>query len=111
METETEEEIYLLEKPWVLWFHNVNDSNWEQDSYEKLCEVQSIKDFWELFNTISNINAGMFFLMKEDIFPRWEDINNIDGGFWSFRIMKKDICSKMINSHFSIEFLIFEWFS
>ena len=32
----------------------------------------------------------MFFLMKNDIFPKWEDINNIDGGTWSYRVTKKE---------------------
>ena len=39
---------------------------------------------------IENITAGMFFLMKKGIVPIFEDPNNINGGYWSLRITKKD---------------------
>ena len=26
--------------------------------------------------------------MREGVFPRWEDINNMEGGYWSFRLLK-----------------------
>ena len=30
----------------------------------------------------------MFFLMRKDIFPQWEDESNINGGYWSYKIGK-----------------------
>ena len=32
----------------------------------------------------------MFFLMKDGIIPIFEDVMNINGGYWSLRITKKD---------------------
>lgn len=75
---------------WVLWYHHINDDNWTEDSYTKLCTVSTVEDYWKMMNTIKTYVSGMFFFMKEDIFPRWEDINNIDGGYWTFRVTKKD---------------------
>ena len=75
---------------WVLWYHHVNDNNWDEDSYKKLCKIKTIEGFWSTMDTIKTYTSGIFFLMKEDIFPRWEDINNLDGGYWSFRITRKD---------------------
>ena len=43
-----------------------------------------------MLNKIKNINCGMFFLMKENIKPIYEDKKNINGGYWSMRITKKD---------------------
>ena len=37
------------------------------------------------------VENGMFFLMREDIHPIWEDPKNRDGGCWSFKIYKKYI--------------------
>jgi len=79
-----------LHNKWVLWFHHVNDDNWGEESYMKIHEIETIEDYWKVMNTISTFTAGIFFLMKEDIFPRQEDINNIDGGIWSFKVSKKD---------------------
>ena len=81
---------HQLSHQWILWYHSVNDNKWTEDSYRKLCELNSLEDMWKLMNTISTFTSGMFFLMREDIFPRWEDINNIDGGYWSFRVTKKN---------------------
>lgn len=82
------DKIYELNTNWVLWFHHPNDTNWEEESYIKIADINSLKDFWNVVNTIPNYLFGMFFLMKTNVFPRWEDINNLDGGYWSFRISK-----------------------
>ena len=81
---------YDLSNKWTIWFHHINDSNWNEDSYTKIKDITSIKDYYEVITYLDNINAGMFFFMKDCIFPRWEDINNMDGGFWSFRVLKAD---------------------
>ena len=39
----------------------------------------------------SHFQLGMFFLMKNDIKPMWEDTQNVDGGCWSFRVNKKEV--------------------
>jgi translation initiation factor 4E len=81
---------YELSEKWILWYHHINDNDWSEESYKKVMEINSLQDFWILNKSIKTVNAGMFFLMREHIFPRWEDINNIDGGHWTFRITKKD---------------------
>ena len=86
---ENETETYPLSHTWILWFHRVNDNNWNEDSYQRICEVESLKDYWIMINTLTNVTSGMFFLMRDNVFPRWEDINNIDGGYWTFRVSRK----------------------
>lgn len=81
---------YNLENIWVLWFHKVNDNNWNIDSYIKIYEIHTYHDLLYMFKMIENITSGMFFLMKKDIVPIFEDVNNINGGYWSLRITKKD---------------------
>jgi len=77
-----------LANNWVLWYHHINDDNWSEESYMKVCELKTLEDYWKLNNTIPTFTAGIFFLMKENILPRWEDIENIEGGYWSFKISK-----------------------
>jgi len=79
-----------ISNKWTLWFHHINDENWGEDSYTKIKDVVDIRDYYEITKYIENVNAGMFFFMKDNIFPRWEDINNMEGGYWSFRILKTD---------------------
>lgn len=81
---------YPLSDKWILWYHDIKDNNWLEDSYKKLYKITSLEDYWKVINTLKTPIAGMFFIMRENVFPRWEDINNIDGGYWTFRISKKD---------------------
>ena len=82
-----------LNSKWVLWFHSPDEKSWEIDSYKNIAEFDTIEDFWQLQNKITptHIQYGMFFIVRENIMPIWEDKNNIEGGCWSFKLPKKDI--------------------
>lgn len=81
---------FKLKNTWVLWFHKLNDNTWGINSYEKILELKEYNDVLFMLKKISNINCGMFFIMKENIKPIYEDIQNIHGGYWSLRITKKE---------------------
>ena len=72
-----------------IYFHKVNDTNWDLDSYIKICKIKKIDDLLYLFKKVNNYNSGMFFIMKNDIGPIYEDKRNINGGVWTFKLSKK----------------------
>jgi hypothetical protein len=82
-----------LNSLWVLWYHNPNNSGWDLSSYHKVMELRKLHDFWDMFTLLktSHFQNGMFFLMRNDIKPMWEDRHNVDGGCWSFRVNKKEV--------------------
>ena len=92
------EETHPLHTGWTLWYHVPNDKNWEKHSYRKIIDIKTIEDYWCIHNNLSSkhIEHGMYFLMRENIFPLWEDENNKHGGCWSFKIEKKNIYSTWI---------------
>jgi len=90
-ETHQEMENIEFSTYWTLWFHKIDDNNWLIDSYQKLYEIHTVKDYCELINTIPTYESGMFFLMKEDIPPIWETGKNIGGGMWTFKVSKKKL--------------------
>ena len=83
-------ENFDLKNKWTLWFHKVNDNNWSLDSYLKVFDIKTYYDFLFILKDLENITSGMFFLMKDGIIPIFEDEKNINGGYWSLRITKKD---------------------
>jgi hypothetical protein len=83
-------ENFNLKDKWVLWFHKINDSNWNIESYVKVYEITTYYDILFIQNNIKNITLGMYFLMKHDITPIFEDVYNVNGGSWSMRITKKE---------------------
>lgn len=81
---------FKLENEWCLWYHQLNSSDWSIESYQKIMEIKTYHDICFMLNRFENINCGMFFLMKKNIKPIFEDEKNINGGYWSLRINKKD---------------------
>lgn len=78
----------ILENNWTLWFHKIDDTNWDKESYIKIKKFNTLEEYFDLVKQIKDFTHGMFYLMKEDLFPSWEDENNINGGYWSFKIYK-----------------------
>ena len=80
-----------LNDKFKLYFHDPNSYNWEMDSYIELFEMNTIEDFWTIDNLIRNkIHLGMFFIMKNNIFPLWDSEDNIDGCSFSLKILKTE---------------------
>ena len=81
-----------LNSKWVFWYHDPENTNWDLKSYQKIYSFDTVEKFWSLHKNIENdmINSGMFFIMRDGIFPLWEDDSNVAGGCWSYKIIKKD---------------------
>ena len=81
---------YTLNNKWVLWFHSLKNPNWDNKSYIKVIEIKTLLDFKLLYDVlrINHLQNGMFFLMRGEIFPTWEDPKNRMGGCVSFKYDK-----------------------
>jgi hypothetical protein len=80
-----------LNDTWVIWIHKITDKNWLKESYKPIYSFNTIQDFWKFYNAIEDYNTNMYFLMREGVFPLWEDAKNRDGGCWSYIIEKDEI--------------------
>ena len=78
---------YKLKNKWTLWYHSINNKEWTNDSYVKFIELRTLLDYKLLENIfrINHLQNGMFFIMKNEIFPTWEDPSNRLGGCVSFK--------------------------
>ena len=80
---------YNLNNEWVIYFHDFMDTNWNRESYEKLVSIDNVVDFWTIFNIIKEkLSVGMFFFMKTNIFPKWDDNENTKMSYVSIKILK-----------------------
>lgn len=82
-----------LKNKWNLWYHSQKD-NWTIDGYRKIYSIENVNQFWKLYNNwnkLGGVNSKHFFLMKNDITPIWEDVNNINGGCWSYKINQNQV--------------------
>ena len=81
-------EEYKLNGSWDLWYHSIEDNNWSNNSYKFLYKIRNLCDIKFLKDNIQQnyLQNGMFFIMREDIFPTWEDPDNREGCSVSFKI-------------------------
>lgn len=77
---------------WTFYFHDPFDSDWNLPSYQKITDLSSIDCLWSLQKQIgTKINCGMFFCMREHIFPCWDDPSNINGSCMSIKVLKQNV--------------------
>lgn len=87
-----EEDEAILNDIWSFYFHDPYDEKWTYDSYKKICDITSVEEFWGVNNLVSDkIQHGMFFLMREHVFPCWDDENNKAGGCVSIKVLKNEL--------------------
>ena len=79
---------YKLNSAWDLWYHSIEDNNWTNGSYKFLYKIKNLYDIKFLTDTIkgNHLQNSMFFIMREDIFPTWEDPDNREGCSISFKV-------------------------
>ena len=84
---------YKFNDIWSVWYHSINDNRWTNDSYTKIFSINNLYDYHS-FNSIVNdkiLHKCMVFLMRDNIFPTWEDENNKEGCCISYKISNKTL--------------------
>jgi hypothetical protein len=82
----------FLNDAWHVYFHDPFDPNWKTSSYVLLSSISTIEECWHnLFQMQKQIQKGIFFVMREYVFPCWDDPNNINGGCLSIKILKEHV--------------------
>lgn len=73
-----------------VYLHDIQENDWSLASYAKVPQVlQTVEDFWHLFLNLPNPLQVMMFVMREGVTPILEDPDNIEGGYWSYRVPKE----------------------
>ena len=90
---------YKTNTKWVIWYHSIHDKDWSNDSYKKIFEINNLFDLFYFKNNITNYHLfdSMIFVMREDIFPTWEDSNNKKGGLLCYKINSDNILNEFID--------------
>jgi hypothetical protein len=71
---------------WTLYYHPSREKRWTLDSFEKISTVRSAREVLSIYKELGDkLKAGMFFWMRGDIPPLWENFQNIRGGSYSIR--------------------------
>lgn len=81
-----------LNDVWAWYFHDPHDPQWTFDRYTRLGESSTVEEVLA-YNDIlrDSIPHGMFFVMREHIFPCWDDPSNLGGATVSLKILKDNV--------------------
>lgn len=85
-------QIHELNDAWSLYHHLPTNNNWLLSGYEKVApNIHSVEQVISLMNLLNEhmITHSMWFMMKHDITPIWEDKQNISGGNFSYKVVNK----------------------
>ena len=104
----------FLESEWCMWEHRAPDkfSTSYEDNMVKLCDIATVKDFWNMWNNIprpsqifydgrvrkkfADRTVDAFSLFKKNIKPEWEDPANRAGAEW---VVKKPFPMKQLDEY------------
>ena len=94
----------FLNDVWTFYFHDPYDSNWKNESYKLLGTISTAEEFWQHHEQVKNdVSKGIFFLMRDYVFPCWDDPANLEGGCLSIKVLKEvvtefweDTCIKLL---------------
>lgn len=87
-------EIHRLNDTWELWFYDMakmKDAKWSAGGNEKIMSFNTVEDFWILYNNLTDLTNGMYYLMRAGYPPIWDDPANANGGGWTFKIDKRNL--------------------
>jgi len=82
-----------IESKWILWNHKLDDKSWSNDSYNSIFEINNLLDYKFLKEniTLQNLQNTMLFIMRDNIFPTWEDPSNKNGCSTSYKVPYSEI--------------------
>jgi hypothetical protein len=77
-----------LNSHWTTWEHRFDNQDWTLHGYQKRYIINSIGSFWRYFNHFQFYDnyKNQLFIMRGEIAPIWEDVNNKFGGICSIKI-------------------------
>lgn len=85
-------EDVLLNDLWSFYFHDPLNNDWNMNSYIKVLDIGTVDEFWQVYEKFAaKFHLGMFFLMREHVFPCWDDPLNATGGCLSIKVLKQDV--------------------
>jgi translation initiation factor 4E len=91
IETSVETSTPLISK-WNLYYHLPQNKTWNLDSYKIIAEnldtAEKVVGINEALSEIV-VKYCMLFAMRTGISPMWEDPNNRNGGYFSYKVVNK----------------------
>jgi hypothetical protein len=97
--------LYKLQSPWNIYCHIPNNNDWSMEGYVSVMKkISSLEEGIALCEVIPDalLRETIFFTMRENITPMWEDPQNVSGGSFSFKLLMKQAPEIYRNTFFAL---------
>ena len=71
--------------PVSLWYHSFESQDWTIKGYTEIQKISSTEEYWTTFNNVE-LSIGMFYTMRDNYVPLWDDPKNISGGAFTYKV-------------------------
>ena len=87
------ESFHNLSCKWTLWAHLPHNTDWSIKSYIPISTFSTIEETTAIMETLPSIMVEncMLFMMRQGVEPRYEDIKNRKGGYFSNKVLNKNV--------------------
>lgn len=91
--TSNKDSFHNLSCKWTLWVHLPHNTDWSLKSYIPISSFSTIEETIATMETLPSILVEncMLFMMRKGIEPRYEDQNNRKGGYFSYKVLNKNV--------------------
>jgi len=95
MSSSLQECLHPLQSGWSLYSHLPHDTDWSLKSYQRITVMRSVEEIVGVLKIIPErtVQNCMLFIMRNDIKPMWEDVENREGGSFSFKVVNNIVAS------------------
>ena len=80
-----------LQDSWSLYYHSFDSDDWSIKGYQKLLTIDTVEEYLTMIDVLSDWTNGMYYLMRGEHLPIWEDPLNNGAGTWTFKFLKSSI--------------------
>lgn len=97
--------IFKLQSSWNIYCHIPSNNDWSLSGYSSVVKsISSLEEGIELCDIIPDalLRETIFFTMRENITPMWEDPQNVSGGSFSFKLLMKQAPEIYRNTFFAL---------
>jgi hypothetical protein len=86
-------EFHNVSHKWILWAHLPHNIDWTLKSYIQISTFSTLEEIIAVTELLpsSLIENCMLFMMKQGISPMWEDPKNRNGGYFSYKVLNKNV--------------------
>lgn len=81
-----------FDSAWTMWAHLPHEQDWSMASYTPIMRVSRVCELWGVIQVLppALITDIMLFVMRNDTKPIWEDPLNMQGGYFSYKVLNKN---------------------